>query len=269
MIPEELVNAIFNMVEDTESVKACTLVSSRFCSISQPILIDSLNPPNLGRPTSSSFELHRTGYLITESPHITVYIKHISIELPIALQSLLDPPSILPSLAKFTKVQQCVVGVAADRGAYWTPAADLLRTFPCRRSCGSTHPPALSFSSVFLRGGIHPIATSVLDPKLSPVITKLVLGNNTESVCNLVGLTKKPLLAKARAIKHLRVLCLLPILPSLSSLLSFALDLHERKVPRVPQIPRQNAFHVPQHSRDTDHLLRGRAILAPAFNGFV
>ncbi|KAJ7176346.1 hypothetical protein C8R43DRAFT_1230466 [Mycena crocata] len=75
-IPQELIDAIIHGVEDMESLKCCSLVSTRFRGASQRILLRSLTLYHTWNHGTVACTL------LTESPHTASYIKNITLNLP-------------------------------------------------------------------------------------------------------------------------------------------------------------------------------------------
>ncbi|KAJ7432947.1 hypothetical protein FB451DRAFT_1196718, partial [Mycena latifolia] len=116
MIPQELVNAIVDLVGDTESLKACSLASPSLCSASQRILLRSLTLK--GRFDPSNYVA--TSTLFVESPHIAQYITNLKIELPHSRTALAGAHSIPEVLTKLSRVRQCTIeGLTREHCARW------------------------------------------------------------------------------------------------------------------------------------------------------
>ncbi|KAJ7094888.1 hypothetical protein C8R43DRAFT_964489 [Mycena crocata] len=75
-IPQDIIDLIVNEIDDIESLKSCSLVSTRFRGASQRILLSSLT---LSR-TWNHGKVACT--LIIDSPHTAPYIKKLTLHLP-------------------------------------------------------------------------------------------------------------------------------------------------------------------------------------------
>ncbi|KAJ6452627.1 hypothetical protein C8R45DRAFT_1040415 [Mycena sanguinolenta] len=74
-LPQELVDAILANVDDTESLKACSLVESRFRVPSQQILLEHIT-------LSAWTENYGAArILLEESPHVTTYVTNLELRL--------------------------------------------------------------------------------------------------------------------------------------------------------------------------------------------
>ncbi|KAJ7696381.1 hypothetical protein B0H14DRAFT_3040665 [Mycena olivaceomarginata] len=67
VLPPELLDAIICEIDDTQTLKACSLVATTLCSSSQRILLDSL--------TVDVYNDTAICKLLTESPHVSEYIR--------------------------------------------------------------------------------------------------------------------------------------------------------------------------------------------------
>ncbi|KAJ6495929.1 hypothetical protein DFH09DRAFT_1337120 [Mycena vulgaris] len=77
---QELLDLIVQNVENTPSLKACSLASSHLRGASQRIILSHLNLRNEDNSESSNFD--RVAGLLRESPHIAVYVTDLSLALP-------------------------------------------------------------------------------------------------------------------------------------------------------------------------------------------
>ncbi|KAJ7435875.1 hypothetical protein FB451DRAFT_1417815 [Mycena latifolia] len=200
MIPQELVNAIVDLVGDTESLKACSLASPSLCSASQRILLRSLTLK--GRFDPSNYVA--TSTLFVESPHIAQYITNLKIELPHSRTALAGAHSIPEVLTKLSRVRQCTIeGLTREHCARWyelgeeltSALIDFLGRQPLESLCMFcvqgiplsgflpilTCAPTLSFAFVSIDGP-YDLLGSLVNP---PSITALTLDAHTETVANL------------------------------------------------------------------------------------
>ncbi|KAJ6564427.1 hypothetical protein B0H19DRAFT_1067978 [Mycena capillaripes] len=118
LIPNELVGEIFEyLAEDYESLRACSLATSAFCSLGQPLLFRAIvvRPPNVPckytdcGPADFPSTLVPSGSaraastLLAGSPHLTVYIRDVVIELEYR-QDEVSVENVLRSLSKLERL---------------------------------------------------------------------------------------------------------------------------------------------------------------------
>ncbi|KAJ7620213.1 hypothetical protein FB45DRAFT_1062565 [Roridomyces roridus] len=141
-LPPEIIDAIICKVDDTATLKSCSLVSSSlFRYPSQRRLFRSLTLN--GWATPPNYDTVST--LLDESPHIAAYFTHLSVVLPDEVPSIPDIKSLKRVLNKLSNVRWCML----DGGTLsWTPAfhAPFLRFLARQRSLRELH--VDSFSAI-------------------------------------------------------------------------------------------------------------------------
>ncbi|KAJ6562133.1 hypothetical protein B0H19DRAFT_1259730 [Mycena capillaripes] len=85
-LPQELIDAIVSLVDDSESLKACSLVSTAFVAPAQRIILRSLyieqtssSSRRSGRNEQAILSIHRAHAALQASPHISSYIRELKI----------------------------------------------------------------------------------------------------------------------------------------------------------------------------------------------
>ncbi|KAJ7038768.1 hypothetical protein C8F04DRAFT_1179441 [Mycena alexandri] len=124
-IPQEIVDEILGEVDDIESLKSCALVALKFCTPSQRILLHSLTVES-GYKDSHPSNYTAVLRLLTESPHIALYIRELTIKLPAGLTALQDIETLRWILAKMTKVQHCTLTVKYIQDTRWSSLNPIL-----------------------------------------------------------------------------------------------------------------------------------------------
>ncbi|KAJ7509473.1 hypothetical protein B0H11DRAFT_1959755 [Mycena galericulata] len=186
-IPQELIDIILHQVEDVESLKACSLVSSALLPPSQRILLHSLTL-TAGWGEKSNF---------SAVPHVAAYITRLTIRLP---SNASDVQNLRQALGKLTTVRRCIVEI--DPILPWSDhppelTSVLLDFFACQHLRelhlhGGDKIPRNTFLQFLLAApGVFFLYCSV-DPKLrDPLVPpplclsglqRLSLGQNTDSI---------------------------------------------------------------------------------------
>ncbi|KAJ7735782.1 hypothetical protein B0H16DRAFT_1575344 [Mycena metata] len=110
-LPQELVDAIIDQVEDVPTVKCCALVSGSFISSAQRKLFRVVRVP-VGRRKMTNYS-----HFLGESPHIASYIR----DLTIGTHSD-EPTALIDILAVVQNVQRLVLHGTAKDNPGFTPA---------------------------------------------------------------------------------------------------------------------------------------------------
>lgn len=97
VLPPELLDAIICEIDDTQTLKACSLVATTLCSSSQRILLDSL--------TVDVYNDTAICKLLTESPHVAEYVTRLKFRLRTLLPS--SDTSFRQTLAPLQNVRRC------------------------------------------------------------------------------------------------------------------------------------------------------------------
>ncbi|KAJ7819740.1 hypothetical protein B0H13DRAFT_2452622 [Mycena leptocephala] len=119
MIPQEIIDSILGEVDDVGSLKSCALVAPEFCQPSQRILLRSLTVES-GYKDSDPSNYTAVFRLLSESPHIAVYIRELTIQLPVGHTALQDIETLRWILAKMTEVQHCTLTVKYIQDTRWS-----------------------------------------------------------------------------------------------------------------------------------------------------
>ncbi|KAJ6498236.1 hypothetical protein DFH09DRAFT_336553 [Mycena vulgaris] len=75
-LPRELVEAIVDAVEDPECLKLCSLASSQFLAPCQRILCPTIS---ISQNCGVNLSIHQVFETITESPHLALYIRELTV----------------------------------------------------------------------------------------------------------------------------------------------------------------------------------------------
>ncbi|KAJ6597803.1 hypothetical protein DFH09DRAFT_1356906 [Mycena vulgaris] len=262
-IPQELIDAIVCQLDDNESLKACTVVSSGFRGASQRILLSSL--------TLNGHQDSTVCTRLAESPHVVAYIKRLKIKLPSARYDPSEIQSLHRVLAQLTAVRECIIqGVSSDArwGDLTPPLSEALLDFIARQGLHSlrlctikdipravvhrliTSAPMLCFFQTYLEPAVDlaavppnsfSIQTLLLDPQSTSFAVLLSRPQFSVHTAHLLRLSvvfgdsmsMNMICATARTLQYLRVDCThltspyIPIVfPALRSLRSLELVLH-------------------------------------------
>ncbi|KAJ7087144.1 hypothetical protein C8R44DRAFT_820375 [Mycena epipterygia] len=171
MIPQEILDSIVGEVEDVGSLNSCALVASNFCQPSQRILLRSLTVE------SGYKDQHPSNYtavfgLLSESPHIAVYIKKLTIRLPAGHIALQEIETLRWILAKTTKVQDCTLTVKYIQDTRWS----------------SLHPTLSSaVLDLITEQGLRSMTIACLQEIPLPVLLRLITSTPRLDFCFLGG----------------------------------------------------------------------------------
>ncbi|KAJ6546666.1 hypothetical protein DFH09DRAFT_1281795 [Mycena vulgaris] len=195
-IPQELINAIIEEVDDNRSLKACALVASTFRRMSQRILLRSLTFDDC-----YTWKYDALSALLTESPHVAAYVKRFTLRLS-ANRLFSDPDRLLSKLAH---VRQFTIRGDSDNCSWHdlSPIAGIIRAFIWRQRLTELHvlfvrhipldilgqlvsaAPILSFCSVSFR--FHPTIPVVVGPLGGSPIRELFLPR-CPMLCDILAL---------------------------------------------------------------------------------
>ncbi|KAJ7624322.1 hypothetical protein DFH06DRAFT_1230169 [Mycena polygramma] len=198
-LPQELIDTIVGEVTDTDSLRACTLVSPRFRWPSQRILLHSL--------TLNGHLDSAVCALLRRSPHILDYITRLKIKLPPGLPNLIEAHSLRWILTRLTRVQRCVItGVFLDArwGDLTSDVTSDILGFLVRQPLQSLHisflkdipqavflrfitsAPTLSFDNVDINQVSDVEAPYSLVDSHSPSVNSLLLNRKSTSVSEIL-----------------------------------------------------------------------------------
>jgi hypothetical protein len=107
-VPQEVINAIVDFVEDPESLKPCSLASSQFCEPCQRILFHKLSIVQnsvLNSSYGGVMTIERASTTLTRSPHLALYVRDLSI----SVMNLPEDLATLLSIINALKHVECLV----------------------------------------------------------------------------------------------------------------------------------------------------------------
>ncbi|KAJ7144549.1 hypothetical protein C8R44DRAFT_846292 [Mycena epipterygia] len=194
-IPQELLDAVVCELDDSESLKACSLAGSILRDTSQRILLCSLTLDPGGWPNASSYGAACA--LLSESPRIAAYITNLNLW-PIT-EDAEEVYSMQQVLGKLVNVRRCIVdGGLADESAQNLPT---VLDFVSRQVLRELHVHALDIPpAVVLRFVtaapvvsffyVNVLATDEASLLLCPpanTLDKLFLEADSEGVCDVLA----------------------------------------------------------------------------------
>ncbi|KAJ7254592.1 hypothetical protein C8J57DRAFT_1518728 [Mycena rebaudengoi] len=103
-VPPEILGAIFELVEDVISLRACALVTPSFVAPSQRSIFRSLRVPPRGAETSDSRILAALEAHLAAYPHLSSYVQDFTFFIPDLAHEGLALASILGSLTNITRL---------------------------------------------------------------------------------------------------------------------------------------------------------------------
>ncbi|KAJ6467853.1 hypothetical protein C8R45DRAFT_1019245 [Mycena sanguinolenta] len=214
-IPQELIDAIVQRVDDTAALKACSLAGPRLRGSSQRILLRSL-----ALDTSHTQRHAALSTLLTESPHIAAYFSKVVLRVSFSAKRKVG--SLQDVLTRFTNVRRCTIAgeYSTERWDSMSPLCPTLLDFIQRQPLTELH--------VFFLQSL-PIHVFALFVSSAPTVTfyyavvsskdqcdelpkkvtrergmtQLLLSDQAETICD----------ALARAPEHIRSLRKLKICP--------------------------------------------------------
>ncbi|KAF7326607.1 hypothetical protein MSAN_02504300 [Mycena sanguinolenta] len=214
-IPQELIAAIVERVDDTAALKACSLTSPCLRGPSQRVLLRSL------ALDTSHIQRHAAlSALLTESPHIATYVSKLVLRVSFSDKRTVG--SLQDVLARFTNVRRCTIAgeYSTERWDPVSPLCPTLLDFIQRQPLTELHlfflqsipiPAFALFVSSAPTVTFYYAVVSAKDQCDDPPkkvtreksMTQLLLSDHAETICD----------ALARAPEHIRSLRKLKICP--------------------------------------------------------
>ncbi|KAJ7479058.1 hypothetical protein FB451DRAFT_1240506 [Mycena latifolia] len=199
-VPQELIDAIVNEVEDAKALKACSLTASAFREPSQRMLIHSLTlSRHASRPSANAWCAR-----LTESPRIARYITTVTIYLSFEDTKPPAVHTLQTIFARLMNVRRCVFSSGHDYFCPWedlTPVAQVVVDFiqsqklaelnvryfanlpPSVLACFLSAAPKISFLSVQV--DTDAIGEHLSNVKMAPSKPKqLLLAEDSSRVCD-------------------------------------------------------------------------------------
>ncbi|KAJ6529675.1 hypothetical protein B0H19DRAFT_1193020 [Mycena capillaripes] len=112
-IPQELVRAIVDQIDDQKSLKMCSLVATMFRDHSQRILLYSLTLGDDDKPYTAAW------ILLQESPHIARHFRRLNCLLPEEDKTLEQVDALCAVLSNLWSVRHCYLVGATDDPRLW------------------------------------------------------------------------------------------------------------------------------------------------------
>ncbi|KAJ7144518.1 hypothetical protein C8R44DRAFT_865429 [Mycena epipterygia] len=194
-IPQELLDAVVCELDDSESLKACSLAGSVLRDTSQRILLCSLTLGPGRWPNASSYGAACT--LLSESSQIAAYITNLNLWLQAEDEAEVN--SLRQVLAKLGNVRRCIVdgGQAAESAQHLPTVVE----FVSRQVLRELHvhaldiPPALVLRfvtaapvvSFFFVNVLATDEAPLLVPSSSHTLHKLLLEADSQDICDVLA----------------------------------------------------------------------------------